>query len=73
MGYGPTVSTIRLKIIFAFFKYNNSKLNLLRQQTLSAPVASGITVLKNDKNIVTSLGMILSDNTVAIMFRNDTP
>ena len=47
--------------------------DLKRQQTLSAPVASGITVLKNDKNIVTSLGMILSDNTVAIMFRNDTP
>jgi hypothetical protein len=42
----------------AFFQYRGQALRLLRQQTFSSPVASGLTVLKDKHNQVMGLGFM---------------
>jgi hypothetical protein len=53
----------------AFFQYGAQGLRLLRQQTFSNRVASGLTVLRNEKEDVTALGFMDEQANAILLIR----
>ncbi len=53
----------------AFFNYTAQGLRLLRQQTFSVPVASGLTVLTDDQNRLMALGFMDQERNAILLIR----
>ncbi len=53
----------------AFFNYTAQGLRLLRQQTFSVPVASGLTVLMDDQNRLMALGFMDQERNAILLIR----
>ncbi|MFM7630917.1 MAG: hypothetical protein ACKO43_03795 [Alphaproteobacteria bacterium] len=53
----------------AFFNYSAQGLRLLRQQTFSVPVASGLTVLTDDQNRLMALGFMDQERNAILLMR----
>jgi hypothetical protein len=53
----------------AFFNYTAQGLRLLRQQTFSVPVASGLTVLTDGDNRLMALGFMDQERNAILLIR----
>ncbi len=54
----------------AFFNYSSQGMRLLRQQTFSVPVASGLTVLRDEHNRLMALGFMDQERNAILLMRD---